>query len=239
MFLADLRLEDMPTSALIILRRAISDELLKRKKERFVQEKTLSFKRNAHTYLSHEAFFEDDIPQVCRALPEKIHSSLPFATRYLRPLCAQDWTFLFPTADTSKKEFYVYVHIDPRKQRLGLGIFHTVLPGLPFYVGKGSGNRAYDLKRNDGHRKIIGEIRAMGFPDTIIPHILKDKLTEQEALTLEAKLIYFFGSTYDDTRRHGYLINLMDHARPLFVGEMPLLDPPKKSKGLQESINNM
>jgi hypothetical protein len=95
----------------------------------------------------------------------------------------------------------------------------TVLGGEPFYIGKGSESRAWDLKRNQGHGKRIQRLRNLGYADTSLVSIIADTLTERDALILEAKLIYLFGSIYDDTVR-GYLLNLADHARPVFAQTM-------------------
>ena len=69
------------------------------------------------------------------------------------------------------KEFYVYRHI-----RLDTG--------EPFYVGKGSGRRAYDMRwaRNKRHRAIQGvsEVKSQ---------IIEDGLSEQEAFALEIEMI--------------------------------------------------
>lgn len=80
--------------------------------------------------------------------------------------------------------YYVYALKDPR-----------VSPVKPFYIGKGTGSRAYDyLVKPDKTLKYkrISEIIASGKT----PHvdILADDLTETQALKLEAELISAFGT---------------------------------------------
>ena len=76
------------------------------------------------------------------------------------------------------------------------------IESLPFYVGKGEGNRAYDLNRNESHRKKRQFIEQTGKQVQVL--ILKDNLTEVEALMLESKLIDIFGlKSYG-----GWLVNL-------------------------------
>ena len=86
--------------------------------------------------------------------------------------------------ENENREFYVYVHI-----RLDN---NTV-----FYVGKGHGNRAYNLSRGKGthHDNIC---KACGCKAVII----KDNLTESQAFRLESKMIKYYVITL------GYGINI-------------------------------
>jgi uncharacterized protein len=80
--------------------------------------------------------------------------------------------------------FYIYALKDPR-----------TAPARIFYVGKGTGIRAWDhTLRVDSTRKgqRIAEIQAEG--KTVITSILADELTEPQALKLEAELISSFGT---------------------------------------------
>jgi len=80
--------------------------------------------------------------------------------------------------------FYVYALKDPRSS-----------PALPFYIGKGTGSRAYDhLVTPDATRKYarIREILEAGTKPIV--EILVDDLTEAQALRLEAELIAAFGT---------------------------------------------
>ncbi len=80
--------------------------------------------------------------------------------------------------------YYVYSLKDPRSS-----------PARPFYVGKGTGSRAYDhLVLPDGTRKYarIREILESGAKPMVV--ILVDDLTEAQALKLEAELIAALGT---------------------------------------------
>ncbi len=80
--------------------------------------------------------------------------------------------------------YYVYALKDPRTS-----------PAKPFYLGKGTGSRAYDhLVTPDNTLKYsrIKEIVADGHKPLVV--ILADDLTEAQALKLEAELIAAFGT---------------------------------------------
>ncbi len=80
--------------------------------------------------------------------------------------------------------YYVYALKDPR-----------LSPPRPFYVGKGTGSRAFDhLISPDRTRKYarIKEIQSVGL--TPLVSILVDNLSEAEALKVEAEFISAFGT---------------------------------------------
>lgn len=80
--------------------------------------------------------------------------------------------------------YYIYALKDPRTS-----------PARPFYVGKGTGSRAWEhTLRVDNTRKgqRIAEIQNTGH--TVVTTVLADDLTETQALKLEAELISAFGT---------------------------------------------
>ena len=84
----------------------------------------------------------------------------------------------FENKENENREFYVYEHI-----RLD--------NNTCFYVGKGKGERAYDLERNDHHDRISNR-----YGHAVL--IIKDNLTEEEAFELERDTIedYVFNLGY-------------------------------------------
>lgn len=103
--------------------------------------------------------------------------------------------------------YYVYAHCGTNKIAVNkdgitswLATFGLDL--IPFYIGKGVGNRAYDLNRNETHRKVRQKLKEFG--SDVQVRIIKDGLTELEALCLESKLIDIFGLM----GKGGKLVNL-------------------------------
>lgn len=79
--------------------------------------------------------------------------------------------------------FYIYALKDP-----------TSSPAKPFYIGKGTGSRAFDhIARPDATRKWkrIEDIIKKGYEPLVA--ILADNLSESQALKLESELIAAFG----------------------------------------------
>lgn len=125
---------------------------------------------------------------------------------YLSELLEQDWSHLFN--GNIERKYYVYFHkAGKRKIIFNHEKVSFDCTGYPFYVGKGTGDRAYDLNRNQGHGKILDQLKLQKKSSKDIVFIVKDCLTESEALELESKLIYFFGTKYEKNRR-GILVNL-------------------------------
>ncbi|MEH6686198.1 MAG: GIY-YIG nuclease family protein [Halopseudomonas sabulinigri] len=83
----------------------------------------------------------------------------------------------------AQNPFYVYALKDPRHK-----------PATPFYIGKGTGNRAWEhqaqIDQSD-KSKVIAEIHATGM--SVLHTVISDNLTEGQALKIEAELISAFG----------------------------------------------
>ena len=217
-----------PTEALEALRSEIKKELIIRKKSKRIKrrEKFLDFlKYDDATDISQSLksifkFNSNDLLNIPGIADYDPYSFI----LYLPSLLAQNWSELYPR-ETDCGEYYVYAHVDPRFQTFksdleGGGNYG----GRPFYIGKGIGHRAFDLKRNQGHGKIIKEILDDGYDANDIVKIIFSGLSEQKSFEIEAKLIYYFGIKYSKKRK-GWLINLTEPPIPKFTGDMKKISP--------------
>lgn len=83
----------------------------------------------------------------------------------------------------AQNPFYVYALKDPRKK-----------PAKTFYIGKGTGNRAWEHQTSiDESEKgrVIQGIHDSGL--SVLHTVITDNLTEEQALKIEAELISAFG----------------------------------------------
>jgi hypothetical protein len=226
--LVNLDLSTIPTEVIQNLINGLQHEMSRRKALKALSPSNVPIRKFAHvqqrfgfrTYEEEIAHLTTLYSSALYALSRGMRQDiLKDRVCYLPMLLAQDWSSLFPQAGTDTHTYYVYAHVDPRKTPVTLSPMSLVLTGEPFYIGKGTGQRAWDLKRNQGHGKRIQRLRHLGYTDTTLVSVLVNDLTERDAFILEAKLIYFFGSIYDDTVL-GCLLNLADHIRPAFTRAM-------------------
>lgn len=93
-------------------------------------------------------------------------------------------------------KYYTYAHLDSSNLvnvHKVLGAFAATLGinYVPFYIGKGFGERDSQIYRNETHRKVVQRLAAIGEVPKIIK--IRKNLTESQALQLEAKLVDIFG----------------------------------------------
>lgn len=213
-------LEQVSTSDLVHLRKSITRELKTRKRDyqRRLKDRSAPYNYDIEQCLTANA-------KTLTAIPDNVRKSHPAEKRkYLKYLLKQDWSHLF-NCHSSERKFYVYYHTDPRNKAFSSYKELGGVSFMPFYVGKGTGNRAYNMKRNQGHGINLKEMLDLEYTPDDIVHIVKDNLTESEALELESKLIYFFGTIYE-TEQKGVLLNLDIGKRPLFNCHIKI---PKKT----------
>ncbi len=149
---------------------------------------------------------------------QKFHS----VSNSFEDLMNQDWSSLFSGDYDISQRYYVYTHSDPRNiDNCIISEFKGV--GLPFYVGKGTGQRFLSKTRNKPHRDLISDIEGYGFSMSEIAAVYADNLNERDALILESKLITFFGcrnelgqlrQVHFNGMKRGLLINTDTGIRP-------------------------
>lgn len=110
-----------------------------------------------------------------------------------------------------KNPFYVYALKDPRER-----------PAKIFYIGKGTGNRVFEHKNEEGDsekHQVISQIKESG--EDVIETILVQNLSESEALKIEAELISSFGIR----SRGGSLVNKI-RPNPNKISDKNLVNVP-------------
>lgn len=136
--------------------------------------------------------------------------------KYTQFVLDQKWDYLYENDKLNEeKKYYVYAHCDPRINKYDISKLLNI-KGIPFYIGKGTGERHLDLTRNQGHGVKMREIVRSGHSINKIVQVIKDGLTEKEAFILESKLIYLFQTVYEN-QMDGILYNLDIGKRPDFI----------------------
>lgn len=142
--------------------------------------------------------------------------------KYIEFVLNQKWEYLYSGGSyDDSKDYYVYAHVDPLSKDYNLKDRLNIV-GLPFYIGKGKGNRAWDLNRNQGHDVRIKSVLSKGYGPSHIVNIVRKGLSEVEALALESQLVYVFRTVYEN-QQHGLLYNIDTGKRPDFeaISEVP------------------
>lgn len=114
------------------------------------------------------------------------------------------------TSIINKKDYYIYFHI-------------CQSTGRTFYIGKGRGNRARELKsRNDKWHSYV-------FNNGYDIYIYKNGLTEEDALKLEEELILIH-------KDHGFLVNVVGVDTPPYSVQKELSNIKRQNQILQEQL---
>lgn len=144
--------------------------------------------------------------------------------RYIEFILNQNWKYLYDGQELDETpKYYVYAHCDPTIKMYDISV-QTNIIGVPFYIGKGTGGRAYDLVRNQGHDAKVKDVIKKCLSEKSIVRIVRNGLTELDAFVLESKLIYIFQTVYEN-QVDGMLFNLDTGKRPNFNDEDESKEP--------------
>ncbi len=111
----------------------------------------------------------------------------------------------------SQNPFYVYALKDTREK-----------PARPFYIGKGTGNRAWEHQAQIDNSEKGSVIQAIHDANLKVLHtVIADNLTEEQALKIEAELISAFG-----IRSHGGLLTNKVRPNPENIGRRVKVNIP-------------
>lgn len=225
------QLSALPTTFLVALQKDIRLVLQSRRQSEGKQSRRTFIQSLASR--PEEQF--DDYRRNLIAYNAKELRSLPFLKepmhtreKYLLSLLGQNWSDCYPETG-GPENFYVYAHVDP-SERIFVSPSEAggCYKGSPFYIGKGTKERAWDLKRNEGHGTRLRHLIKQGWKPEDLVHIAFEGLTESKAFELEAKLIYFFGTIYETGRPFGMLLNLAVPRVPNFIREMERMPTRKQ-----------
>lgn len=205
----DIDLSQFPTNVLMAVSNKIKEEIKKRDRRDGQHKRRAFIKTLNETHLDGGEYSRhlDDYNSSLLSIAA-IREKVTVRAEYMRALLRQDWGFLYPS-DGDEGDYYVYAHVDPSSRIVKAGgLDIKSFGGTPFYIGKGRGNRAYDLNRNQGHGKKIRAVLRAGWKKEDIVVIAARNLSEGKALEIEAKLIYLFGTIYQPNRVNTCLYNL-------------------------------
>lgn len=223
--LGDCQIRHLPTKVLLQLKTDFHNEIERRKRNEVVESVRAARKKYSKTTIVDRGMLE--VANSAALLKIPVEGNAHVRLTYLRALINQNWSHLFQSDCESENKYYVYAHVDPEASPFcSIPEFGGHWGGMPFYIGKGCGQRAYDLKRNQMHGKLIAKALKAGFEPSDIVHIISSGLTESKALEIEAKYIYFFGATYQS--KTGCLVNLDQSMVPEFSGVMTRYEKLKK-----------
>ena len=228
----EFQLRHLTTDDLLLLKQNVAKEIHIRKRKQLVEDRIDYVNKISIDGFDDIRILHQEVTKFNRTnllnIPSFRTSDAHNYKKYLDDLINQDWSSIYP-CDENMGEFYVYAHVDPRERSFVSEEIHGGnFGGKPFYIGKGSKNRAWEMKRNQGHGIVIKQIIEAGFPAEQIVKVIYKNLSEQKAFELESKLIYFFGLTYDKNRKSGWLLNLDIPKMPELTGSM-IKYPGKKN----------
>ena len=154
-------------------------------------------------------------------IPRKIRQidDLKTKSRYLPDLLDQDWSYLWSGGDPDKK-YCVYVCSDPLAPSFKFGRKLGGRIPLPFFIGYLKEGLVWVPDENSSCALKVKNLIAAGVTKEKILTTLITGVSETQAIELEAKLVYFFGTVHDIGNK-GILLNPKKHRVPDFKEEIP------------------